>query len=291
LDAVSWKDPVQEGREGLTLQATEPRSLLDRAFAVFTGVPEYEYRERSYAAPLADTEFIDTDIQLKHRHLLGTTQTGRDTLYEVLKGCKPAVVIGTLPLLIAVPLAMLIGISAGYFGGRMDDVVVYVYTTLASIPGLLLLIALVTALGRGLPQIAFGLGVTGWIGLCRLVRAESFKLRELEYVQAAVCLAVPTWKIILRHIVPNLMHIVIITSVLAFSGLVLSESVLAYLGLGLENSWGSVIDNARSEISREPPIWWNLMSASTALFLLVLSMNVVGDALRDVLDPRVTSEG
>ena len=291
MDGVSWKDPVDPGGGGAALEAGAPRSLLDRAMAAVRGVPEYAYRERSYSAPLARNEFVDREIALSHWHLLGTTQTGHDTLYQVLKGCKPAVVIGTLPLLIAVPLALLVGITAGYFGGRIDDLVVYLYTTLASIPGLLLLIALVTALGRGLPQIAFGLGVTGWIGLCRLVRAESFKLRELEYVQAAICLGVSTRTIILRHILPNLMHIVIITSILSFSELVLSESVLSYLGLGLENSWGAMIDNARGEVSREPVIWWNLVFASTALFGLVLAMNVVGDAMRDALDPRVTSAG
>ena len=151
-------------------------------------------------------------------------------------------------------------------------------------------LALVTALGRGLPQIAFGLGVTGWIGLCRLVRAESFKLRELGHAQAAICLAVSGLKIILKHIVPNLMHIVIITSILTFSGLVLSESVLSYLGLGLDHSWGAMIDHARGEVSREPVIWWNLAFASMALFALVLGMNIVGDAVRDALDPRVSSE-
>jgi peptide/nickel transport system permease protein len=288
-DSISWRDDVSTADEGIPLQATEPRSLLDRLMAVCVGVAEYEYREQSYSAPLAETEFIDQEIELQHRHLLGTTQTGHDTLYTALKGCKPAVVIGTLPLLVAIPLAMLFGITAGYFGGRVDDLVVYLFTTLASIPGLLLLIALVTALGRGLPQIAFGLGVTGWIGLCRLVRAETFKLREMEYVQAAVCLGVPRWKIILRHVVPNLMHIVIITAILAFSGLVLSESVLSYLGLGLENSWGAMIDQSRGEIAREPPVWWNLATASVFLFGLVLAMNVVGDAVRDALDPRTAT--
>lgn len=290
LDAVSWIDDVADGGETVALQAREPRSLLDRIFAAAAGMAEYEYRERSYSAPLAKTEFYDQDIELDHRHLFGTTQTGHDTLYSVLKGCKPGVVIGTLPLMIAIPLALAVGISAGFFGGRTDDVVVYLYTTLASIPGLLLMIALITALGRGLPQIALGLGVTGWVGLCRLVRGETFKLREMEYVQAAVCLGVSSWKIIFRHILPNLMHIVIITAILAFSGLVLTESILSYLGIGLDHSWGGMIDHARGEVSREPAVWWNIVFASSALLWLVLSMNVVGDAVRDALDPRVTGE-
>jgi peptide/nickel transport system permease protein len=289
MDSISWKDHLGAGTSQVSLEAAEPRSLLDRLFAAAAGVPEYEYRERSYSAPWATHEFVDKEIPLKYRHLLGTSQTGYDTLYQVLKGCKPAVVIGTLPLLVAVPLALLMGISAGYFGGRVDDAVVYVYTTLASIPGLLLMIALIAALGKGLPQIAFGLGVTGWIGLCRLVRAETFKLREMEYVQAATCLGVSHTRIILKHILPNLMHIVIITAILAFTRLVLAESILSYLGIGLDHSWGAMIDNARGEISREPAIWWNLVFASSGLFLLVLCMNVVGDAVRDALDPRVSA--
>jgi peptide/nickel transport system permease protein len=288
MDAISWKDDLGEDASRISLEAARPRSLLDRTFAAVTGVPEWEYRERSYSAPLATHEFVDHDIQLKYKHLLGTSQTGYDTLYQVLKGCKPAVVIGTLPLIVAVPLALLFGISAGYFGGRVDDMVVYLYTTLASIPGLLRMIAFIAALGKGLAQISIALGITGWIGLCRLVRAEAFKLRELEYVQAAVCLGVPHWKIILRHIIPNVMHIVIITSILSFTGLVLAESVLSYLGIGLEHSWGAMIDNARGEVSREPVIWWNLVFASAGLFALVLCVNVVGDALRDALDPRIS---
>lgn len=289
-DSISWKDDLGKDRTGLPLEASEPRSLLDRMFAAAINMPEYEYHERSYSSPLASHEFTDDNILLEYKHLLGTTQTGKDTLYHVLKGCRPAIVIGTLPLLIAVPLAMLFGIAGGFFGGRIDDLVVYCFTTLASIPGLLLMIALIAALGHGLPQIAIGLGVTGWIGLCRLVRGETLKLRELEYIQAATCLGVPKWRIILRHIVPNLMHIIIITAILAFTGLVLTESILSYLGIGLDHSWGAMIDHARSELSRDPPIWWNFFFASMSLFILVLSVNVIGDTLREVLDPRSATE-
>jgi len=288
MDAIAWKDTIADGAEGVSLDARESRSLLDRAFAAVAGVPEYEYRERSYSAPLADHEFVDTEIKLTYRHLMGTSQTGHDTLFKIMKGCKPAVVIGVLPLIVAIPLALLFGITAGFFGGRTDDLVVYLYTTLASIPGLLLMIALITVLGQGLLQISVGLGVTGWIGLCRLVRGETLKLRELEYVQAATCLGVSPGRIIMRHILPNLMHVVVITAILAFTGLVLTESVLSYIGIGLEHSWGAMIDHARGELAREPVIWWNIVFASIALFILVLSVNIVGDAVRDVLDPRLT---
>ena len=128
------------------------------------------------------------------------------------------------------------------------------------------------------------------MGLCRVVRGETFKLRELDYVQAARALGVSESRIVLRHIVPNLMHLVIITFVLMFSGLVLSEAILSWLGIGVEGSWGQMIDRARNELSRDPIVWWNITAAGTALFGLLLAVNFVGDALRDILDPRALRE-
>ena len=282
LDAFSWKSTTGSS----SLHASQPRSMFDRSFEWLVGEPEWEYKEETYSAPLADVELFDQSVKVKHKHLFGTTKTGNDTLYMVLKGCRPAITIGILPLLFSVPLALLFGILSGFYGGLFDEFVVYIYTTLASIPGLLLLIALITALGQGFVQVAIGLGVASFIGLCRLSRAETFKLREMEYIQAAVCLGVPKYKILLRHIVPNLMHIIIITSILSFTALVLSESVLSYLGIGLAGSWGAMIDNARTEIAQDPVIWWNIIFASTALFVLVLAVNIVGDTLRDALDPK-----
>jgi peptide/nickel transport system permease protein len=208
----------------------------------------------------------------------------------VLKGARIALLIGGLTSLIVIPLALLFGISAGYFGGRIDDVVFFVMSTLASIPGLLLLIALVMVMGRGPVQVCVAMGVTSWVGFCRVVRGETFKLRELDYVQAARALGTSELRIILRHILPNLMHLVIITFVLLFSGLVLSEAILAWLGIGIDGSWGQMIDQARDELARDPIIWWNLSAASAALFGLILAVNLVGDAVRDVLDPRTLRE-
>jgi peptide/nickel transport system permease protein len=168
--------------------------------------------------------------------------------------------------------------------------VFFVMSTLASMPGLLLLIALIMALGRGPVQVCVALGVTGWVSFARLSRGETLKLRELDYVQAARALGVSELRIVLRHIVPNLMHLVVITFVLMFSGLVLSEAVLSWLGLGIDGSWGQMIDQARDELSRDPIIWWNLSAASAALFGLILAVNLVGDAVRDILDPRTLRE-
>jgi peptide/nickel transport system permease protein len=277
IDSISWIDAEGAG-------VREPRSLLVRAF------PD-DYQEASYSAPLADVEFYGGEpLQHPHAHWLGTDILGRDVLLQALRGARVALLVGGLTSLIAIPLALLFGVAAGYRGGRVDDVVFFVISTLASMPGLLLLIALIMALGRGPLQVCVALGVTGWVSFARLSRGETLKLRELDYVQAARALGVSELRIVLRHIVPNLMHLVVITFVLMFSGLVLSEAVLSWLGLGIDGSWGQMIDQARDELSRDPIIWWNLSAASAALFGLILAVNLVGDAVRDILDPRTLRE-
>jgi peptide/nickel transport system permease protein len=191
---------------------------------------------------------------------------------------------------IEIPLALFFGIAAGYFGGRIDDGVFFLISTLSAIPGLLLLIALIMVLGQSTASVCLALAVTSWVGFCRIVRGETFKLRELEFVQAARSLGVSEPRILVRHILPNLIHLVVITYVLMFSGLVLSEAVLSWLGIGIQGSWGQMIVQASDELSREPVVWWNLSAAGAALFGLILAVNFVGDAVRDVLDPRTLRE-
>jgi peptide/nickel transport system permease protein len=148
--------------------------------------------------------------------------------------------------------------------------------------------------GRGLPQLCVVMGLTGWVGLCRLLRGETLKLREKEYVQAALALGVPRFGVLARHVVPNLMHLVLITVVLSFSGLVLAEAVLSYIGVGVgpgTHSWGTMINMARSELGRDPVVWWSLAAAFVAMFGLVLPANLFGDALRDALDPSLRVRG
>lgn len=281
LDSVAWIDAAPAGAGAA---ARLPRSLVDR---MFPG----DFKEQSYSAPRSDVLFSSGE-PLSHpgAHWLGTDKIGRDVLHQTIKGARVALLIGGLTSSIAILLALLLGVTAGYRGGWLDDVVFFVMSTLASMPGLLLLIALIAALGHGTVQVCVALGITSWVGMCRLSRAETLKLRELDYVRAARALGVSDTRIILRHVLPNLMHLVIITFVLLFSGLVLSEAVLSWLGIGLEGSWGQMIDQARDELSREPVVWWNLAAASVALFGLILAVNRVGDAVRDVLDPRTARE-
>src|SRR5437763_3505821 len=198
---------------------------------------------------------------------MGTDANGNDEVYMAMKGCRTALIICGLTSLLATPVALLFGLLAGYVGKRVDDAVQYVYTTLDSIPGILLLIALLMVLGRGVTQICIALGVTSWVQLCRLVRGETLKHREREYVRAARALVVGPISIMFRHILPNLLPIVLINVTLSLSYLILTEVVLAYLGLGVQpgtGSWGSMIDSARLELAREPILWWNLTAAFAA---------------------------
>jgi peptide/nickel transport system permease protein len=281
LDSVAWKGGVPEGAVGVLPNA--PHSIVDRFFL--------DTAEASYSAPFAAVEFYGgRPLRRPGAHPLGTDIIGRDVLYMALKGARVALLIGGLTSLIAIPLALLFGVGAGYFGGRFDDFVFFLISTLASMPGLLLLIALIMAMGRGTVSVCVALGVTSWVGFCRLSRAETLKLRELDFVRAARVLGVSEPRIIFRHILPNLAHLIVITFVLMFSGLVLSEAVLSWLGIGVDGSWGQMIDGARDELSREPIVWWNIAAAGTALFTLILSVNLVGDSIRDVLDPRTQGD-
>jgi peptide/nickel transport system permease protein len=145
-------------------------------------------------------------------------------------------------------------------------------------------------LPKGTLSVCIALGVTSWVSFCRLSRGETMKLRELDYVQAARALGVSDFKITFRHIVPNLMHLVVIRFVLLFSGLVLSEAILAWLGIGVDGSWGQMVAQAKDELSRDPLVWWNIAAAGLSMFGLLLSVNIIGDAVRDVLDPRTARE-
>ncbi|MEQ1484301.1 ABC transporter permease [Methyloglobulus sp.] len=240
-------------------------------------------------------------------HVLGTDKVGEDVFYQAIKSIRTGLVIGTLTTLIMLPMAILFGILAGFFRGWVDDVIQYLYTTLNSIPGVLLIAAsvlmvqvymanheaeftsLIVRADMRLLFLCMILGVTSWTGLCRLLRAETLKLREMEYVQAAYALGVKQHTILLRHILPNVMHIVLISVVLDFSSLVLAEAVLSYINIGVDPttySWGNMINGARLEMAREPIVWWSLSAAFVFMFALVLAANLFADVVQDAFDPR-----
>jgi peptide/nickel transport system permease protein len=240
-------------------------------------------------------------------HPFGTDRTGNDVLYQALKSIRTAVVIGSLSTIATLPLAVALGVLAGYFKGWVDDVIQYFYTVLSAIPPILLVAAFVLMINVYIDQNAESfatgveraefrlfllcliLGITGWATLCRLLRAETLKISELEYVQAAHAFGVSYWRVMARHILPNVMHLVLIVAVLDFSALVLYEAVLSYVGVGVDpnsSSFGSMINLARSEMSRDPAVWWNLATAFTFMLTLVLAANLFADAVREAFDPR-----
>ncbi|MBI5435920.1 MAG: ABC transporter permease [Nitrosomonadales bacterium] len=241
-------------------------------------------------------------------HVLGTDKVGQDVLYLSLKSIRTGLVIGTVTTLVMLPFALLLGVAAGYLRGWVDDVIQYVYTVLSSIPSVLLIAAAVlmmqvviemhadwfeTSAARAdvrLLALCLILGVTSWTGLCRLLRGETLKLREMEYIQAAQAFGVSSFRILTRHIVPNVMHIVLISVVMDFSALVLAEAVLSYVGVGVDPttiSFGTMINAARLEMGRDPMVWWALASAFGFMLVLVLAANLFADAVRDAFDPRL----
>jgi peptide/nickel transport system permease protein len=216
-------------------------------------------------------------------------------------------VIGTLSTIATLPLAVGLGILSGYLRGWVDEVVQYLYTTLSSIPNVLLIAACVlmmqvfidthpdmfeTGAERSdvrLFLLCVILGLTGWATLCRLLRAETMKLSQLEYVQAATAFGVRAGRIMVRHIFPNVVHLIIITTVLDFSALILYEAVLSYVGVGVDpamNSFGGMINLARTEMSRDPLVWWSFAAAFAFMVTLVLAANLFADGVRDAFDPR-----
>jgi peptide/nickel transport system permease protein len=241
-------------------------------------------------------------------HVLGTDKVGQDVLYLSLKSIRISLVIGTLTTLVLLPVGVALGLMAGYFKGWVDDIIQYIYTTLNSIPSVLLIAASVlmmqvvmernaewfpTAAERAdikLLVLCGILGLVNWTGLARLLRGEALKLSQLEYIQAAHAFGVTNRRVLSRHLLPNVAHIVIITIVMDFSGFVLAEAVLSYVGVGVDpatTSFGNMINAARLEMGREPIVWWSLGAAFVFMFLLVLAANLFADVVRDGFDPRV----
>lgn len=241
-------------------------------------------------------------------HILGTGKIGEDIFFSAIKSIRTGLVIGLLTTTFMLPFALFFGITAGYLGGLVDDIIQYLYTTLSSIPGVLLISASVLSMQTYItnhPQqfttlaeradmhllaLCFILGVTSWTSLCRLLRAEALKLREIDFVKAAQTLGSSTFTIIRKHLLPNVMPIVLMTLVLDFSFLVLAEAVLSYVGVGvspLTMSWGNMINAARLELARVPIVWWPVTAAFICMFLLVLASNVFADAIRDAFDPKM----
>ena len=243
------------------------------------------------------------------KHLFGTDYQGRDVFWRALLASRTAVKVGIIAAIISGFIGVTLGALAGYFGGKVDSLVVWVYSSFASIPSLLFILSFALLLSKGylyapllnifnafssllgsdpgMMAIYLGIGMTGWVSLCRVVRAETMKLREAAYIQAAKSLGYSPLRIILKHILPNVGHLVIIYSTMRFAYAIMTEVIVSYLGLGVQTipSWGVMIADGQQRLWRG--IWWEVVGATFFMFFLVLSLHLLGDALRDVLDPKL----
>ena len=293
---------------GLLLASYGSRqSLAIVASKFLNGQTEWPWRSMAITFTLMTLSICWVVFLSQGYHVFGTDRTGNSVLVFAMKSVRTALVIGGLTTLVVLPLALLLGVMAGYLRGWVDEVIQYVYTLLASIPDVLLIAASVlllqvfidknqgifeTSLERADARLFFLcliLGITSFTGLCRLVRGETLKLRELEYIQSARAFGVSTPRVLWRHIIPNLMHLVLINTVMQFSSFVLAEAVLSYVGVGVDPktaSFGVMINTARAELAATPLVWWTLTTAFGFMFLIVLSANLLADAIRDAFDPR-----
>ena len=220
-------------------------------------------------------------------HPMGTDNLGRDVALRLVQGTRIAFHVGIMTSLIAIPLGVLLGLSGGYFGGKVDSLVVWLCATVASMPGLLFILAISMVVGQGLVGIYLGIGLTTWVGVCRTIRAEVMKHKAKAYVQAAKVLGYSDIRIMFRHILPNVAHIILIQFSIRFPGAVATEVFISFLGIGVqgEPSWGIMINNARLRLWQG--VWWEMTFVTLAIFVLVLVFNHLADCLRDRLDPAL----
>ncbi|MFH1612693.1 MAG: ABC transporter permease [bacterium] len=230
------------------------------------------------------------------KHLFGTDIFGRDVFIRAIYAIKISMSVGLIASLIAIPIGVILGAIAGFFGKKVDEFIVWLYSTIASIPGLLLILAFSLVLKdkvifgiqlKGIYTVYLAIGLTSWVGICRLIRAEVMKHKKREYVLAAQALGASSWRQIFIHILPNVFHLILIEFSLEFVYAIKSEVIISYLGLGVQNlpSWGIMISDAKQELARG--IWWQLAAASLFMFIIVLSLNIFIDALREAIDPKM----
>jgi peptide/nickel transport system permease protein len=283
-------------------------TILVYLFVAFLGaigwLPDYQERVASgYEVPsiwLTLCELFGTltpeEIKMKEAtaaastywdKILGTDIFGRSVIYKLLAGTKTAMIIGFLVTGIAIPVGVVLGGLSGFFGGKVDAFVVWLYTVIVSVPYILMVIAISYVLGKGMFAICVAMGSLWWVSTCRLTRGEFLKHKDREYVLASRLLGASDSQIIFKHILPNVLHLPIITGSLLVLGAIKSEVILTFLGVGIQDgaSWGTMIDDAKGELVQG--IWWPLTGTVIAMFFIIYALNVVGDALRDALDPKL----
>jgi peptide/nickel transport system permease protein len=224
-------------------------------------------------------------------HWFGTDELGRDILSRSIYGARVSLLVGVSVVTMSLGIGLVIGCLAGYRGGRIDRFFnVVVMNAFLSFPGILLAIAFVAFLGPGMLNLILALSIGGWVGYARLVRAQVLAVREREFVEAARAMGASDWRIVTRHILPNMIQPVIVQAAIGMAGSVLAEGTMSFLGLGVSPptaSWGSMLNDGRSHLFDAPHV---VLFPAAAVMLAVLSFNFIGDALRDYMDPRARME-
>jgi len=261
-------------------------------YSLMAGYGEAVYQWHHWHDTVPGYQHQNLDLRFQppdQNHWMGTDALGRDVWSRLLQGARIAFRVGIITSLIAIPIGVLLGALAGYFGGKIDDVIVWIYSTFAAIPGLLFILAIAMIAGKGMLGVYLGIGLTMWVGVCRLIRGEVMKHRALPYVTAARVLGFGHARILFRHILPNVAHVIIVAFTLRFPASISTEVFMSFLGLGVqgEPSWGIMINNARLRLWQG--VWWEMTFVTLAVLLIVLAFNLLGDCLRDALDPKLRS--
>lgn len=245
-----------------------------------------------------DIEYQPPSFKSIH-HIFGTDYLGDSVLRKTLYGAKTSITVALFASVLSIVIGVPLGAIAGYFRGFIDEIIVWIYSTLSNIPYIILILAFAVVLRdrellgiklSGITSVYLAMGLTGWVGICRLIRGEIIKRKESEYVLAARSYGCSGVRIVFRHLLPNVSHIIIIYFSLRFVTFIHAEVILSFLGLGENNkpSWGAMINDARIELPRD--VWWQMAAATIAIFIISLALNIFGDALRDSLDPKLRSE-
>lgn len=221
-------------------------------------------------------------------HPFGTDELGRDQLVRTMEGGRISLTVALVAVTFAITIGVLVGTVAGYVGGVVDNILMRLVDVFYSMPGLLVAILLLALVGQGFWTIVIAIGIFRWMGTARLVRASFLSLTRMEYVEAARTVGVPSWRIAFRHVLPNALSPVIVAATLGIAGAILTESALSFLGLGFQPpqaTWGRMLSEAQSVVVNQGH-WWRGLFPGLLIFITVLSVNYVGDGLRDAVDPR-----